>query len=254
MLTDLGDTVEALIAGDRPRAFEITETRLRAYDEMSRSLQSTVDLRTTQPVPTTSDRTRSAMVARRMLSEIRGMGWPVGASLGTETDLLARFDVSRATFRQALRTLEQYSAVESRRGRQGGLFVAAPDPKRVVDNAVAALQRSGASTADAFSLLAEMRILALDLVLAAKGAAGLQALAAAAPEVAGRAERQFGDLLNATVEAAGNGALAFVLRLLEDFVGHAMPAADLASEFYQSVRRGDLVRARRALMQASRAG
>ena len=39
-------------------------------------------------------------------------------------------EVSRATFRQAVRLLEQYFAVQTRRGPGGGLFVASPDDNK----------------------------------------------------------------------------------------------------------------------------
>src|SRR4051812_21303097 len=65
-------------------------------------------------------------VARRIEDRILAEGWIVGHPLGREADLAAREGVSRWTFREALRLLEQDGLVVSRRGSGGGLFVAAP--------------------------------------------------------------------------------------------------------------------------------
>jgi DNA-binding FadR family transcriptional regulator len=57
------------------------------------------------------------------MEEIRSRGWPVGESLGTESDLMARFNVSRATMTEAVRQVERYGAAVMRRGSGGGLVV-----------------------------------------------------------------------------------------------------------------------------------
>ncbi|MFW3895155.1 FadR/GntR family transcriptional regulator [Pseudomonas bharatica] len=50
--------------------------------------------------------------------------WPVGYPLGREADLAAAAQVSRWSLREAIALLEQIGMVESRRGRNGGLYVA----------------------------------------------------------------------------------------------------------------------------------
>jgi DNA-binding FadR family transcriptional regulator len=70
-------------------------------------------------------------IARWIVSE----GWPVGMSLGTETELMNRFVVSRGVFREAVRILEQQGVVEMRRGRGGGLRVSAPNDGGIVQAA-----------------------------------------------------------------------------------------------------------------------
>jgi DNA-binding FadR family transcriptional regulator len=64
-------------------------------------------------------------IAKEIESRIVVEGWPVGHPLGTEADWSEALQASRWTVREALALLEQTGVVESRRGRYGGLFVAA---------------------------------------------------------------------------------------------------------------------------------
>jgi DNA-binding FadR family transcriptional regulator len=151
-----------------------------------------------------------------------------------------------------VRTLEQYSAIQSRRGRYGGVFVTAPDPSRVTELAVKALRRAGATGADCRLLLAEFRALAFDLASDRQDALS---------ELAERIESdREGDeiaaatrLCRALVEASGNRALGFAVQLLECFDAiHAQPSggpvAAVGRAFLDSMKAGDLNRARRALI------
>lgn len=65
-------------------------------------------------------------VARQLAQQIMVEGWPVGARLGTEVELLRRLGVSREPFREGLRLLELQGIVRMTRGPQGGLIVMAP--------------------------------------------------------------------------------------------------------------------------------
>src|SRR5262249_8351912 len=51
-----------------------------------------------------------------------------GVLLGSEAELLTRYGVSRAIFREALRLLEYHSMVIGRRGPGGGIYVGSPNP------------------------------------------------------------------------------------------------------------------------------
>ena len=59
----------------------------------------------------------------------------MGYRLGAERDLMVRHGVSRSSFREAVRQLEAFGAVEMRRGGGGGLVVAEP-PERLAARAV----------------------------------------------------------------------------------------------------------------------
>lgn len=57
--------------------------------------------------------------------------WEPGALFGSEVELIARYGVSRAVFREAVRLLEHHGLAEMRRGLHGGLFIRQPDPQPV---------------------------------------------------------------------------------------------------------------------------
>lgn len=78
-------------------------------------------------------------VADELRSQImRGILEP-GARLPAEAQLTRMFGVSRSTVREALRSLASQRVIETRRGVQGGSFVSAPDPARLVEDVASAL-------------------------------------------------------------------------------------------------------------------
>ncbi|GAB3695450.1 FadR/GntR family transcriptional regulator [Saccharopolyspora tripterygii] len=73
-------------------------------------------------------------VADELRSQImRGVLEP-GSRLPSESELTGMFGVSRSTVREALRALASQHLIETRRGVQGGSFVAAPEPDKLVDD------------------------------------------------------------------------------------------------------------------------
>ena len=73
------------------------------------------------------------MVAARIHQDIVRQGWPVGKVLGSEAGLLARYRISRAVFREAVRLLEYHAVARMRRGPGGGLIVAQPEPQASIE-------------------------------------------------------------------------------------------------------------------------
>jgi DNA-binding FadR family transcriptional regulator len=55
------------------------------------------------------------------------MGWPVGKVIASEAELLAKYEVSRAVLREAIRIVEHHGVAWMRRGPGGGLVVARPN-------------------------------------------------------------------------------------------------------------------------------
>jgi DNA-binding FadR family transcriptional regulator len=66
------------------------------------------------------------VLAERVEEEIIASGWPVGKVLGSEAELIERYGVSRAVFREAMRIVDHHGVAEMRRGPGGGLVVVAP--------------------------------------------------------------------------------------------------------------------------------
>jgi DNA-binding transcriptional MocR family regulator len=78
-------------------------------------------------------------VADELRSQIMRGALAPGERLPSEAELSRAFGVSRSTVREALRSLTSQHLIETLRGVQGGSFVAAPDPARVVEDVGSAL-------------------------------------------------------------------------------------------------------------------
>jgi DNA-binding FadR family transcriptional regulator len=72
------------------------------------------------------------VLAEQIEDEIIANGWPVGTVIGSEVELLERYGVSRATFREAVRIVDFHGVASMRRGPGGGLVVAVPDLDAIV--------------------------------------------------------------------------------------------------------------------------
>jgi hypothetical protein len=101
-------------------------------------------------------------LAREILREIRLLGWQPGVRIGGGPELMKRYAVSTNILRQAVRMLEEHSAVEVARGRNGGLYIATPKRQRAVDRAIDYLSRCSRNTADVRSLLVQIILQGLD--------------------------------------------------------------------------------------------
>lgn len=78
------------------------------------------------------------------------LGWPVGQLLGAEPELLQRYGVSRAVFREAVRIVEHLQVARTRRGPVGGLIITEPTVSAVIDAVVLYLHRVDAPLDELF--------------------------------------------------------------------------------------------------------
>ena len=74
---------------------------------------------------------KAEIVADQIEQTIAGQRWKPGDLFGSEVELIARYGVSRAVFREAVRLLEHDGVAEMRRGLHGGLFILQPDSQPV---------------------------------------------------------------------------------------------------------------------------
>ncbi|ELP64926.1 FadR/GntR family transcriptional regulator [Streptomyces turgidiscabies] len=88
------------------------------------------------------------VVAARIHDDIAARGWQIGLVLGSESDLLARYGISRAVLREAVRLLEYHSVARMRRGPGGGLVVTAPEPQASIDTMALFLEYQGVTADD----------------------------------------------------------------------------------------------------------
>jgi DNA-binding FadR family transcriptional regulator len=118
------------------------------------------------------------LLAARIQREIIELGWPVGESLGFEADLLQRYGIGRAQFREAVRILENHSVVRMQRGAAGGMLVTAPDGRAVVRVTALYLTYQGMNTAHIRDLRAHLEAATLRLAIDRLTGEGVQRLEA----------------------------------------------------------------------------
>jgi DNA-binding FadR family transcriptional regulator len=87
----------------------------------------------------------SEAVAREILRDIQEQGLAPGTKLPPESVMLERFDIGRASMREALRILEINGLVTIKTGPGGGPIVAAPDPRAYGQMATLHMQAIGAT-------------------------------------------------------------------------------------------------------------
>ncbi len=119
---------------------------------------------------------RAAKVADRIVEDVMALGWPVGEVLGSEADLLERYHVSRAVFREAVRLVEHQQVARTRRGPGGGLVITEPTVGAVSDAVVLYLHRVDATLDEIFEARIVLEELACQLAAERTDEADLVAL------------------------------------------------------------------------------
>jgi DNA-binding FadR family transcriptional regulator len=132
--------VEAIAEGD-PDAAVRRITRL--IDVLDGRLADQPQRRTRRPTALPSGGKLAERVASALRADIERARWPVGEVLGSETDLIERYKVSRAILREAVRILEHHGAVQTKRGPHGGLIVTAPDSAALLRSTQLVLEYEG---------------------------------------------------------------------------------------------------------------
>ena len=102
----------------------------------------------------------ASTIADRIVKDIADLGWPIGHVVGSEPELLVRYGVSRAVFREAVRLVEHWQVASMRRGPGGGLVVTEPQVDAVVDAVVMYLAFVGVRVEEVFEarLVLEARV------------------------------------------------------------------------------------------------
>ncbi|HKX77341.1 MAG TPA: GntR family transcriptional regulator [Novosphingobium sp.] len=97
---------------------------------------------------------KAERVARELSEMISDAGWRPGMNLGSERELMARFEVGRSVLREAIRSLERLGAVVMGRGGASGLTVISPDPLPVIETSRRYLAREGMTPSHAAEVTA----------------------------------------------------------------------------------------------------
>jgi DNA-binding FadR family transcriptional regulator len=152
--------VAAIAVGDVGKA----DARMRADMVSLGQVRRPRDSAQEPAVPKEPKRPADA-IAARIIREIIDRGWPVGESLGFEPDLMERYGIGRAQFREAARILENHSVIRMQRGAAGGMVVAAPDGRAIVRTVSLYLTYQGMNARHIRDLRAQLEAVTLRLAI-----------------------------------------------------------------------------------------
>ena len=108
---------------------------------------------------------RAALLAEKIAKDIVVNQLPRGHSLGIEPDLLVKYQISRDSFREAIRILEWQGIAQSVRGAGGGIQVSNPSLDNVSNLLREYIQLSNVSLQDILTALRIISILAVELTI-----------------------------------------------------------------------------------------
>lgn len=211
---------EAVIAGN---AMLAEHRSLRHLDAMREWLLSTqqdpIRSRPETLDPEAGREKLAETIARRLMADIAASGLAVGQIYGSEPELQARFDVSRAAFREAIRLLEYHSVARMRRGPHGGLVVSRPDLSASVDAMAVYLEYAQVAADELREVRDVLELGALEMLAPRFGDEALSEELHAAAKVAsttpgGEIAELSNDFHLRLAELTGNTVLALFLRIV----------------------------------------
>lgn len=215
------EIVDAVIAGDGAVAQIRMTTHLEEVATWLRvhRIRRPSQLMRTRPVDPNPDDTTGhklgEVIAGRIHDDITSDGWQIGEVLGSETELLARYGVSRAVLREAVRILEHHSVVRMRRGPGGGLVILAPDPTASIHTMALYLDYQGVRYDHLHMVRQAIELGCIQTVTAAPAPDTASRLRAALDHATGPGDS--GDVFHTElVELAGNPVLTLFLRIITE--------------------------------------
>lgn len=176
-----------------------------------------------------------ALLAQRIQRDIAAAGWPVGERIGTEPELLERYQVSRPVLREAVRLLEHHMVVESRRGAGGGLHITAPDPSAVTSTAALYLDFLQVRASQLYSAREVLETRCVELAVERLTEAGISRLRQIEKQLRELDDQELAEVdhvVESTIaELSGDPVLTlFVKVLLQLADQHPAPAAERLAE------------------------
>lgn len=120
-----------------------------------------------QPRERVDDNSGRSKTASRLCQSITelivSMGWPEGASLGSESELIAQYGVSRSVFRESVRLLEHDGIAVMRKGKGGGLTIIRPDESGAVHAMALSLEHRGVTVSQLMQARSVIELAAVQL-------------------------------------------------------------------------------------------
>ncbi|MGE0386319.1 MAG: FadR/GntR family transcriptional regulator [Gammaproteobacteria bacterium] len=202
---------------------------------------------------------RQASVVRRIAARMRAdvLKRKPGEFISSEADMVARYGVSRPTFRQAASLLEQEQLLVMKRGVGGGYFAARPTSAVVAHTASIYLQTKNTSLEEIFAAVVPVRVELARLACLGDSETLREELAAYVGRETRLARkppaetvdiRRYKEFLKSELDfartmehLAGNNVLSLFLDMLYDFCAQLPKTEDLYRD------RADRIRAHRAL-------
>lgn len=159
----------------------------------------------------------SEVIAEQLMEDIKARGWPVGETIGTESQLMERFGVSRATIAEATRQVERHGAAVMRRGSGGGLVITSSAPTAAARAISTYLELSNVTVAEQYEAARVVETEAAKLAAARiteDQAAELRAACELVTEAEDNVElhRQAMKLRIAIADASGSPSLGLFMR------------------------------------------
>jgi DNA-binding FadR family transcriptional regulator len=180
-------------------------------------------------------------VSRRIESDIVESGWPIGEVLGSEPEMIERYGVSRAVFREAMRIVEHHGVAQMRRGPGGGLVVTAPHAASATRAMALTLNYQHATVQDVIATRKTLELASVQRAAERIDADGIERLRAAVAEEQSQAERSAEedrpipgthDLHLLIADLSGNPVLRMFIEVLTRLTAEMMPQ--------EEVRKADL--------------
>jgi len=249
--------VDAVVRGDVGLARHRMDAHLDALGAWTRRrTRQTGGPPRLSPIGTSADAKMAEQVAGLIVQDVLGRGWPVGEVLGSEAEMMARFDVSRAVLREAARLLEHHQVAVMRRGPKGGLVVAAPEAAAVTDAVAIYLEYRRIEPSQLVEMRRGLELYAVERAAARIDEAGVARLYQELDaEVAEGDESSHDNLHLAIADLAGNRAVrlftSILTQLTSDHVRDARMELDRAA---RAGRTTGAVDAHRAIVKALAAG
>jgi DNA-binding FadR family transcriptional regulator len=264
----ISELANAIIGGDQLLASKLVSNFLSYIQSSVPSKLPSVHSDATYPEWYDSSQSKLARnLVYQIHNDIRCDDLTIGDHFGTESELMARYRVSRGTFREACRVLEVVGVVEVHRGRAGGLKVAQSRPDNVVSAVVYYLNAIGADFNDIMAARAAIELMAIsraadnrDLDIAdLRSKFSYQQSVLAAPEFVQASI----DTQKALNRASNNGIFDVYYEVLLDAIylaehgrramamlaTHAKKVSDSQGAIIDAVCRGDAPLARRRAIQ-----
>lgn len=173
----------------------------------------------------------AALLAERVQRDIAADGWRVGHLLGSEAQLMERYEVSRATLREAVRQLERHGVATMRRGFGGGLTVHEPAHRAAVQALATFLELTHVSPQHLFEAKEVLELRSVNLAILRLQGSHVASMRERLAQIQDtpfdaieQEARLHADIRRIIAQAAGNPALAVFTQALNRITHKLLPS------------------------------